>query len=569
MSTRYRSSRPFEAVRGPLPPPTEFLRPLWSAAVSLGLVAVFLAITGPAWLAILGILAYLVVSGTALYRLFKQPPSSFSRWADTLPCYLVMLDEHLNILDSNRLTTEHFGEGHGRTCYAVLKHRTQPCPDCSARSAMASGEPQTKEDILVTRQGKAIHVLNTATPLTGRGGNVVGAIEMAVDITETHRLRQELEQSKKHFQQLFNSVPCYITVQDRSLRIIESNDWFRKDFGDAVGKRCHEVYKRHDKACDHCPVLAAFEDGEVHCSEETVSTGSGDPISLIVYSMPIRDEHGDITAVMEVSTNITEVKQLQRRLAMVGMAVAEMAHRIKNILMGLEGGIYVVNTGLEANDQALVAEGWEMVQRNVSRVSRITKDLLRASKERTPSIQPDVSPAEIARDVYGLFHDRAAAEGIRLELEVDDAPFHGNFDEAGLHNMLSNLVSNAIDACRFDPEGGRKAHRVRIACHRQAGDAVCFEVEDNGAGIPEETSERIYERFFSTKGLQGTGLGLLIVQQIVEEHHGRIQIDTEEGKGTTFRIVIPSQALPPDPQDTQPDNPKEEKGNAQESTGRG
>ena len=95
---------------------------------------------------------------------------------------------------------------------------------------------------------------------------------------------------------------------------------------------------------------------------------------MVVYSMPIYDDAGEIASVMEVFTDITEVKKLQRQLTLMGRAVAGMAHRIKNILMGLEGGIFVVNTGMESNDRAQVAEGCEMVERNVNTVSAIVKD---------------------------------------------------------------------------------------------------------------------------------------------------------------------------------------------------
>ena len=74
-------------------------------------------------------------------------------------------------------------------------------------------------------------------------------------------------------------------------------------------------------------------------------TSDGGQANVVVYSMPIRDQHGEIEAVMEVSANITEVKRLQHQLAMMGLAVAGMAHRIKNILMGLEGGVYIINDG--------------------------------------------------------------------------------------------------------------------------------------------------------------------------------------------------------------------------------
>jgi signal transduction histidine kinase len=334
-------------------------------------------------------------------------------------------------------------------------------------------------------------------------------------------------------------MPVYMTVQDRSYRILESNELFRQDFGDRIGDRCYRSYKGRESTCPGCPVEKTFVDGQVHSSEETVITRDGRQASMIVHSVPVADEKGFVTAVMEVSTNITEVKRLQRQLALMGLAVAGTAHRIKNILMGLEGGIFVVNTGFEEKDQVTVAEGWEMVERNVKDVSRIVKDLLYCSKEHVPEVRDGVSPCEAARSAYDLFKARAESEGIDLRLEVDPPARPGRYDPGALFNLVTNLLTNAFDACRFDPDEGKGKHHIALRCQGGEGGGAIIEVTDDGVGIPDDASHKVFENFFSTKGTEGTGLGLLVVQKVAEEHGGTVTFTSKLGQGTTFRVVLP------------------------------
>ena len=351
-------------------------------------------------------------------------------------------------------------------------------------------------------------------------------------------IQDELEKSHRDYKRLFGSVPCYICVLYRDLRIQESNQLYRWAFGNVDGRRCYEACKERTAECPDCLVQATFADGQIHSSEEVLKTKDGQRIDVVVYSMPIYDDAGEIASVMEVFTDITEVKKLQRQLTLMGRAVAGMAHRIKNILMGLEGGIFVVNTGMESDDRAQIAEGWDMVERNVKTVSAIVKDLLYCSKERKPRYQPDVCPQEIMQQVHDLYAKRISDENIELCLELSEPRKCGTYDPDGLHNLLSNLVANSIDACRFDTSEDKSGFTITLRCRQKETGTTTFEVEDNGAGIPKEFSGKVFEEFFSTKGTEGTGVGLLVVQKVAEEHGGSVHFSTEPGKGTRFRVTV-------------------------------
>jgi len=116
------------------------------------------------------------------------------------------------------------------------------------------------------------------------------------------------------YRRYFEEMPCYISVQAPDFRIIDANNRFLNDFGDGIGKHCFEVYKQRRDKCDFCPVELTFRYGQRYGSEEVVQTRNGKMVSVIVYTTPIRNGNGEVTAVMEMLTDVSELKILQERL---------------------------------------------------------------------------------------------------------------------------------------------------------------------------------------------------------------------------------------------------------------
>ena len=241
-----------------------------------------------------------------------------------------------------------------------------------------------------------------------------------------------------------------------------------------------------------------------------------------------------------------ELKQAQaeliknERLATIGETVAGLAHYIKNILTGLRGGTYMVNRGMTGDKPQMLRDGWSMVQRNIERVSELALDLLRYSKDRTP--EPTVcNPNEIAQDAADLFREQARENHVEIKTILDDKLKEAYTDRHGIHRVLLNLLSNAIDACIFDPDT-KKAWEVVLKTRLEA-DGVSeptfvLEVSDNGIGMTDEQKTKLFSRFFSTKGGRGTGLGLLVSQKIIKELGGEITVKSQAGLGTTFSVRL-------------------------------
>ena len=221
----------------------------------------------------------------------------------------------------------------------------------------------------------------------------------------------------------------------------------------------------------------------------------------------------------------------EKRLGAVGQTVAGLAHSIKNILMGLEGGKYIVSLGLKKNNQEMINQGWEMLERNFDKTTSLVKDFLSFSKGRLPELEL-VNPAELVLEIFDLYKDVAAQSGVELKPELDEAINPVPLDKAGIHTCLTNLVSNAIDACLMSEHKGTEV-TIKLSEKRNK---LIFEVHDNGSGIDYEIKKKIFTTFFTTKGGGGTGLGLLTTRKIVEEHGGKITVDSQKGKGAVFKM---------------------------------
>jgi signal transduction histidine kinase len=334
---------------------------------------------------------------------------------------------------------------------------------------------------------------------------------------------------------LIDHLPCYISIQDRNLRITFVNENFKKDFGDGVGQLCHMVYKGSPEICPNCPVKKTFEDRRVHITEETVQMANGRICQLLIQTSPILSERGDVIAVVEMGTNISQIKIDQKELATLGQSIALLSHSLKNMLEGLQGGAYVVDEAFKDGDLELARKGWQIVNKNIFGVTDFVKNILYSSKNR-PLKYDLASPGQLARDALALFRERAAGMHIRLREQINPHVPNVHLDIASIGMMLNNLIWNALEACLNDDS--KKNHFVSVKTDFFDDAHFIFEITDNGIGMDQKVQRHIFEEFFSTKGSAGTGLGLAVVEKVVNRHGGKIELASTPGKGTKFRIIF-------------------------------
>lgn len=578
---------------------------------------------------------------------------------DAVPMGIAMIDPDFNVIHANRVFKEMFGAWKNQKCYSVYKDRETICPYCKGAETFNDGVPRVSQEVGYNKNGRLTRYVKHTVPLIDKNGEIPFLVEMITDITETEQIRAE-------HQLLFDQVPCHITIIDRNMRIVKTNEKFRETFGELEGKYCFEAFKGLNRRCSECTAQQSFEDGQTHTDHHVWKTGDGETIHSIVTTVPLQKTDGKVDLIMEMAVDISqelklqdeleqaytimqtfiassrdgifavdekgdinifnhaarklfqvpdnqkiskeklasmlpesfldqvanssnqlylpeaeirnyegeklpvrlvgvkllvgdsfigmafsiedlrEMKQLEKekleaeRLAAVGQTVAGLAHGVKNLITGLEGGMYMLGTGMNKGKIERIQEGLDILERNIERIAAFVKAFLGFAKGREIRVQMG-DPEKVADEVVAMYSARAKGHGIDLIHErvsnIDPAPI----DSDGIHECLTNLVGNAIDACLMS-ENKDKCH-VWVRTFEKDS-VIIYEVVDDGCGMDYEVKKKVFTSFFTTKGLGGTGLGLLMTKKIIQEHGGRIDLESEPGRGTMFRISLPRNRLP-------------------------
>jgi len=270
-----------------------------------------------------------------------------------------------------------------------------------------------------------------------------------------------------------------------------------------------------------------------------------EPTSVLVETgAPARWLHGTVTPAADDATLVV-VRDVthQRRLEAVRRDfVANASHELKTPAATIQAVAETLGRAA-ADDPEAVARFASQLEREAVRLSRIVADLLDLSRlESGSALDELVSLAAAAREEGQRLEETAEHAGVTLEIQTEDErPVRGSQRDLAL--LARNLIDNAI---RYSHEGDRVAVQIDVE-----GDEVVLRVSDTGIGIPSRDLDRIFERFYRvdrarSRETGGTGLGLAIVKHVVENHGGEIEVESELGRGTLFRISFPAASRPDD-----------------------
>ncbi len=460
---------------------------------------------------------------------------------DRVPCYATVIDREFRIVRANEKFRAAFGEVRGQLCYEIYKRRNRPCGHCPAALTFEDGGEHTSQQVGVQKDGSPVYYVVTTAPLSRGEEGVEHVIEMATDVTPIRVLEDKLQEAHDFFESLIQNSATGIIAVDTSgkARILNPAaksllEWTSNRLPSQARLQKLLPHEFFDRSLTNGSVLELAETSVATASSEEV------PVRFSAVGLKSRGKPLGKAAFME---DLRQIKKLEQekleaeRLGAVGQTVAGLAHTIKNLLMGLEGGMYMVDTGLRRGDADRIINGWGVLQRNFEKTTTLVRDFLSFAKGRLPKLEP-VDPNALAREIIDLYRDTAKKQGVELLLEAGDVKV-APLDPHGMETSLTNLVSNGIDAVMMrDEPGGRVVMRTR-----DEGDDLVFEVADDGCGMDWETKGKIFTTFFTTKGGQGTGLGLLTTRKIVQEHGGRIDVESTPGQGTAFRIRLPRKRL--------------------------
>jgi signal transduction histidine kinase len=390
--------------------------------------------------------------------------------------------------------------------------------------------------------GSPAYYVVTTSPLSRGKGQVNHVIEISTDVTDVRRLKETLARTQDFYESLVRNSATGILALNPAGGMRLLNPAGRAILGLTAGRSPSSRRLRE-------MLPPAFFEGdpkagfELMLPEVSVRAAGGEDVPVRFSAVGLKS-HRKALGRAAFMQDLRPLKQLEKekleaeRLGAVGQTVAGLAHTIKNLLMALEGGMYLLDSGLRKADVPRITEGWQILQRNLVKTTAMVRDFLSFAKGRLPDFQV-TNPNDVARTVVDLYRDAARKQDVDLVLDAASGMAPAPLDPAGIESCLTNLVSNGIDAAilRGEP-GGRVIVRTRVV----PGEVV-YEVADNGCGMDPNLKERVFTTFFTTKGNKGTGLGLLTTRKIVQEHGGRIETESAVGEGSLFRIRLPRARL--------------------------
>jgi len=426
----------------------------------------------------------------------------------------------------------------GRQCCDILRANSSD-PTCVVEQAVRQAQSVNIE-VVPDRLNRPLLV--SVEPVFDKGQKVVGVVSTARDLSELRQVEAVARERQTLLRNILESAREAIYALDLEGRY----QWCNQAMLDLTGYKPEDIIGHHFLDRTHVDDREMRRDrfadvlrGEAQSFESRYLASDGGIRHALVNSAPIIVD-GRITGVLGIARDVTEQKQERERagradkLRALGQLASGVAHDFNNSLAAILGRAQLMLR--QVQDEALL--------RNLGIIITAAEDAASTVRRiQTFARKSQIKEFELL-NVGGLLHDafeitrtrwqneaRAAGINIDVKLNAEAALFtHGNASE--LREVFVNLIVNAVDAM---PQGGKLA----ISAVRKS-ELLELRFADSGTGMTDEVRERIFEPFYTTKGVQGTGLGLAVSYGIVERHEGAISVESKLGEGTAFVIQLPA-----------------------------
>ena len=471
---------------------------------------------------------------------------------------IVLTDLDNEILLQNRRAEELFsgsanaGEGKRR----ALKMNDLLFSAYLSSATVSSSEVIQRDITLVDPiEGSDIHFEVISTPAANSRGEPLGLVSIFRDVTDLREANEELARNFVKLQQaeaesrrerdrldliienvghpivVCDSAGNFILFNRRAELLFQENDSFK--YSAAAAVRTNAV-----KLTSFISTLASASETGRQAEIELIDPEDSRSLPMEITAREVLDVTGQVTAVVSILHDLTEIRELERRrveqqlfesekLAAVGRLAASIAHEVNNPLEAIKNALYLMQgTGDDKNTRFL-----EIARKETERVSHIIRQMLGFA--RRPGEVDWVDVNQLLEETLVLLEKKMRQLKIRITRSFDEELPRIRARADQLRQVFLNLIINAQQAINGDGEIVISTSRYEQALQP----SILVQLSDSGVGIAEDDLVRIFDPFFST-GKKGTGLGLWVTQDIVRQHGGRIEVSSEIGRGTVFSIVL-------------------------------
>ena len=444
---------------------------------------------------------------------------------------------NFRILEANRKSVEFLHRAKeelvGQKFSNILPEKSRTRSASLLQQAVKNGEARDDSFSLIGHGGEAtpVEVRHRMIPL--QDSHVI--LTTVRTITEKKVLQRLILDSKRRLQNTFDGIQDVIYQVNQNYELVIANRKFAGNCSshpkDLIGKKCYRVYFQRKRPCEDCPAKKSFTTHQFGM----IVQRRGERINE-VWAYPIFDDVNDVETVTIYSKDVTEKKNLEKRLiqseklSTIGLLASGIAHEIRNPLNIIDTARYYIDEFLPEKSSD-IANKLQMIQNNVQRASKIINNLLEFSRY-SDSNKEQVNLRNLVESTIALIKKELDAKNIVFSFAISGKE-DVYFSKDSLKQALLNIFMNAVQAM---PNGGTLA----VSVSNSLPDWVDIKISDTGEGISESNLATIFSPFFTTKDVgEGTGLGLYITHMVLSREGGKIGVESEEGKGTVFTISIP------------------------------
>jgi len=415
------------------------------------------------------------------------------------------------------------------------------------RMLLETGTVEPFEDVAVGTGGRHHSVIYRKSLARDAVGNQTGIVTTIIDLTDLKGIERALVSSESQKKAILDGFPGIIVLFDVRLSAIWVNGTVWQDLEMPIGKFCQDIVCKNDSECGNCPIPHCVEDGKVRFVTHRIENDeTGEDSFYEVIGTPVKDEEGNVESVIVIARNVTDRFELERQLRhsqkmeAIGTLAGGIAHDFNNILTPIMGYTEIIKLKMRQDgieDHSIFEYLGEILKAG-KRAKGLVDQILAFSRssEQKDSLQ-NLQP--IVKEVVKLMRVTLPST-IKIEQEIDQECGTVSVDPVQIHQVLINLCTNSADA--IGQNHGTLAIRLKKDPSAPVGtnSRVQLIVEDSGCGMDRESSDRIFEPYFSTKEKgHGTGMGLALVHSIVSRYRGKIEVESEIGKGTSFIVSLP------------------------------
>jgi len=467
---------------------------------------------------------------------------------ERVPCIITVQDRNYKLIRYNKEFYEKFKPKNGDYCYAAYKGRKEKCVICPVERTFEDGLSHFSEERGVNKDGTPTHWIVNTSPIKDENGEIVAAMEMSLDVTQTKILEEELEKSEKKYYAIFDNIPNPVFVLEMgTLKILDCNTSVEGVYGytkdEMIERSFLELFRPEEQ--EHYRTLIKTT-SVINQVRHLNKNGGSLFVNIRISPSEYPGEKVYLVTTSDVTQRLETEQQLIQasKMATLGEMATGVAHELNQPLSVIKTASQFFMKKIRKKEKIeddILLSMTEEIDAYVDRATKIINHMRQFGRKSDITLEK-VQVNTVLKKALEILGQQLKIRGIEVIWDLEDDLPLILADPDRLEQVFINLLINARDA--IDERWQSQPHQTgekKIRLKTKSGPReIAIEISDTGAGIPDPILERIFEPFFTTKKVgQGTGLGLSISYGIIKDCKGSIQAVARKDGGAGFIIKFP------------------------------